>query len=107
MADSSGPKVLTFPLWRGQDTVFTARRKDPVSGNYVHYAPGTTAKIIFTSGKNVVEIQADTIINDAATFIVKSFDVENIRSNATWRLQFTVDGLNEAPVIGKVVRKDA
>lgn len=106
MADSSGPKVLTFPLWRGQDTVFTARRKDPVSGNYVHYAPGTTAKIIFTSGSNVVEIEAKSISGGIAYFDIKSADVENVRGNATWRVQFTVNGRDESPVIGKVVRKD-
>lgn len=105
MADSSGPKVLTFPLWRGQDTVFTARRKDPVSGNYVHYAPGTTAKIVFTSGQNVYEFAA-VIDGDSATFTIDNATVYTVRNNATWRLQFTIDGRDEAPVVGKVVRKD-
>lgn len=105
MSEASGPKVLTFPLWRGQDTVFTARRKDPVSGNYVYYAPGTTAQIIFTSGNNTVSFDA-VIARDIATFTIDSNSVENVRNNATWRIQFTVDGRVEAPVIGKVVRKD-
>ena len=105
MAD--GPKVMQFPLWRGQDTKFVVRRKDPVSGTHVFFTPGTTAKIVFTSGSNVVEVEPDRIENDTASFIIRSSDVESVRNNATWRLQFTVDGLDESPVIGKVVRKDA
>lgn len=103
MAD--GPKVMQLPLWRGQDTKFVARRRDPDSGNYVHYADGTIAKIIFVSGQNVVEVIGD-IYGDTAMFVIHSDDVLNVRSNASWRLQFTVDGRDESPVVGKVIRKD-
>jgi len=102
---SDGPKVLTFPLWKGQDTKFVARRKDPASGNYVHYSDNTTAKIIFISGVSSVEFDA-VIDGETATFVIESAAVESIRNNATWRLQFTVDGRDESPVIGKVERKD-
>lgn len=106
MADElGGPKVLSFPLWRGQDTKFTARRKDPLTGMAVNYSSGTVAKIVFTSGKTVAEFHA-TIEGDAATFVIDHSQVTNIRNNATWRLQFTIDGVDESPVVGKVVRKD-
>lgn len=102
---TNGPKVMQFPLWRGQDTTFIARRKDADSGNYVHYAPGTIAKIIFTSGSNVFEIVGN-IYGDAASFVIQNSIVENVRNNAAWRLQFTIDGRDESPVVGKVIRKD-
>lgn len=107
MADElGGPKVLSFPLWRGQDTKFTARRKDPITGMAMNYSPNTVARIVFTSGKTVAEFAA-TIEGDTATFTIDNDSVANIRNNATWRLQFTIDGVDESPVVGKVVRKDA
>lgn len=104
---TNGPKVMQFPLWHGQDTEFVARRKDNDSGNYVDYAPNTAAKIIFTSGQNVIEVEAKKISGQYAFFVIEHALVENVRNNSTWRLQFTVDGRDESPVIGKVVRKDA
>lgn len=102
MAKQTGPKVLEFPLWEGQDTTFTARRKH--QGKFVPYDPATTAKIIFTSGTTVVEIPG-IIAGDTAAFDVRSEEVVNIRSGATWRVQFTTNAVEEAPVIGKVSRK--
>lgn len=103
---NSGPQVLNFPLWRGQDTSFVARRKDKNSGHYVNFAEDTIAKLIFTSGTTTVEVEGE-IKGNAVFFIVRSDEVESIRNNASWRIQFTIDGRNESPVIGKVVRKDA
>lgn len=105
MEGLDGPKVLTFPLWDGQDTKFTARRTDPHTGQPLAYPENTTAKIIFTSGKNKAEFNA-TIDGDSALFVIDSDAVSNIRNNATWRLQFVIDGRSESPVIGKVSRKN-
>jgi len=98
-----GPQVLDFPLWEWEDTVFIARRKNELK-DFIPYATGTTAKIIFTSGKTVIEVPGE-INGSTATFTVLSDVVANVRNGATWRVQFTVDGLDESPVIGKVSRK--
>ena len=50
----SGPTVITFPLWKGQDTYFVVNRRDPNTGNLIDYDENTSAKVVFTSGKNEV-----------------------------------------------------
>lgn len=105
MAELDGPRVLTFPLWQGQDTKFTARRTDPHTGQPLAYPEDTSAKIVFTSGKNTAEFSA-TIEGDSASFVIDSDAVSGIRNNATWRLQFVIDGRSESPVIGRVSRKN-
>lgn len=97
------PQILDFPLWEGDDTTFIAHRKDE-SGKKIPFSASTVAELVFTSGKTVVRIPGD-IAGGAATFLVKSEEVANVRSGATWRVQFTTDGVEEAPVIGKVSRK--
>lgn len=107
MADLlSGPRVVTFPLWRGQDTYFVVRRKDPDTGAFIDYDETTSAKVVFISGKNEVEFEA-TISGDSAQFHIDDAAVADVKNNSTWRLQFTIDGIDKAPVIGKVSRKDA
>lgn len=101
----SGPKTYTFPLWRGQDSVFTVKRKNPTTGAYTNYEAGTTAKVVFTSGST--ELEFDAVVNGhTAQFIVDDEAVKDVRNGSVWRLQFTVDGIDKAPVVGKVVRKD-
>lgn len=101
-----GPKVVTFPLWRGQDTYFVVRRKDPDTGDFIDYDENTSAKIVFISGKTELEFPA-TIDGDAASFQIDDTLVADVKQNSTWRLQFTINGIDKSPVIGKVSRKDA
>lgn len=102
MAKAPKPKILEFPLWEGQDTRFIARRKE--QGKFVPYDPTTTARIMFISGPTIIEIPG-VIEGDTATFDVRHEEVSKIRGGATWRVQFNVNGTEEAPVIGKVSRK--
>ncbi len=102
MAEAS-KQVMEFPLWEGEDVNFSAKRKSPI-GKYIPFAPKTEAKIIFTSGKTIVEVPG-VINGSVASFTVRADDVANVRNGATWRVQFTIDGKNESPVTGKVVRK--
>ena len=107
MADFlTGPKTFTFPLWRGQDTAFTIRRKHPTTGAYVDYPENTTAKIVFTSSNTDYEFNA-VIDGHEARFSINDDDVVNVRTNSVWRLQFNFGGADRTPVNGKVVRKDA
>lgn len=107
MADLlSGPKVITFPLWRGQDTYFVVKRKDPDTGEFIDYDDNTSAKIVFISGKTELEFPA-VIDGSEAQFLIDDASVVDIKNNSTWRLQFTIDGRDKSPVIGKVSRKDA
>jgi len=107
MADLlSGPKVVTFPLWAGQDTYFVVKRKDPNTGEFINYDSTTTAKVVFISGKTEVEFSA-TIVGNEARFLIDDAGVAGIKNNGTWRLQFTIGGQDKSPVIGKVSRKDA
>ena len=101
----SGPKTYTFPLWRGQDSVFTVNRRDPDTGQYIDYDDGTTAKVVFTSGTTEYTFEAE-IVGHTAQFIVDDQSVADVRNGSMWRLQFTVDGIDRALVVGKVVRKD-
>lgn len=102
----SGPRVITFPLWKGNDTYFVVKRKDPNTGDEIDYDENTTAKVVFTSGKVEVEFQA-TIVGSEAQFLIDDASVVDVKNNSTWRLQFTIDGRDKSPVIGKVSRKDA
>ena len=102
----SGPTVITFPLWKGQDTYFVVNRRDPNTGNLIDYDENTSAKVVFTSGKNEVEFSA-TIVGSQAQFLIDDASVADVKNNSTWRLQFTIDGRDKSPVIGKVSRKDA
>lgn len=102
----SGPRVITFPLWKGQDTYFVVRRKDPNTGLALDYDENTSAKVVFTTGTTSIEFQA-TIEDDKAEFLIDDASVVNVKNNSTWRLQFTIDGIDKSPVIGKVSRKDA
>jgi hypothetical protein len=101
-----GPKNYVFPLWRGQDSAFVVKRKDPVTGSYINYDSGTTAKVVFTAG--TVEIEFPGVISGSqASFFIDDEDVEAVKHNSLWRLQFTINGSDSAPVVGKVSRKDA
>lgn len=101
-----GPKVYVFPLWRGQDTSFVVKRKDADTGEYIDYEDGTTAKIVFSTTTEDLEFDAD-ISGSEAQFFINDDDVVNVKHNSQWRLQFTIDGKDKAPVVGKVARKDA
>lgn len=102
----NGPQVVTFPLWKGQDTYFVVKRKDPNTNQVIDYDENTTAKVVFTSGRNEVEFSA-TIVGSEARFLIDDASVADVKNNSTWRLQFTIDGIDKSPVIGKVSRKDA
>lgn len=107
MADFlAGPVSYMFPLWRGQDTSFVVKRKDPATGDYIDFEEGTTAKIVFVSGAN--EYVFDAVVDGhSASFVINDDDVVNVKTGASWRLQFTINGRDNAPVVGKVSRKDA
>lgn len=102
----SGPTVITFPLWKGQDTYFVVKRRDPDTGDLIDYDQNTTAKVVFTSGRNEVEFSA-VISGSEAQFLIDDASVADVKNNSTWRLQFTINGRDKSPVIGKVSRKDA
>lgn len=102
----SGPKSYTLPLWRGQDTAFTVKRKNPDTNAYINFDAGTTAKIVFTSGTTDYEFSA-TISGSEAHFFIDDDDVVAVKNNSLWRIQFTVNGQDRTPIVGKVVRKDA
>lgn len=107
MADLlGGPKVITFPLWRGQDTYFVVKRRDLETGEFIDYDENTSAKVVFLSGKTELSFTAK-IVGNEAQFLIDDASVENVKNNSTWRLQFTIDGIDKSPVIGKVSRKDA
>lgn len=107
MADFvAGPQSYTFPLWRGQDSSFIVKRKNPATGAYLDYDAGTTAKIVFTSGSTNYEFSA-VITGHQAQFTVDDEAVKDVRNGSLWRLQFTINGKDKSPVVGKVVRKDA
>lgn len=102
----SGPTLVTFPLWKGQDTYFVVKRRHPETNALINYDAGTTAKVVFTLGKEEIEFFA-TITGSQAQFLIDDASVANVKNNSTWRLQFTIDGRDKSPVIGKVSRKDA
>lgn len=107
MADFlDGPESYTFPLWRGQDTAFIVKRKNPTTGAYINYDTGTTAKIVFLSGVTEYSFQA-VISGSEAQFNINDVDVINVKTGSLWRLQFTIGGKDKSPIIGKVIRKDA
>lgn len=107
MADFlSGPKTFTFPLWQGQDITFNVKRKDS-EGVEIPYDAETFAKIIFNAG-TVNEIEFEAVIDGSnAQFIIDDTEVADVKTGSKWRLQFTVDGQDKTPVLGKVSRKDA
>jgi hypothetical protein len=102
----SGPESYNFPLWNGQDTSFIVKRKNSTTGDYINYDAGTTAKIVFVSGTTSYEFPA-VVSGSEAQFSINDQDVVNVKSGSFWRLQFTINGKDKTPIVGKVVRKDA
>ena len=106
MADFvESPLIEPFPLWRGEDTTVVIKRKDS-DGNYIDFSENTSVKIVFVSS-NVEYVAQGVIQGHKAVIVVDDDLVVDVKSGATWRLQFTVNGRDKAPIIGKVVRKDA
>lgn len=108
MADAlKGPLIRSLPLWRGQDTNFVINRFNGRDGSgnpiYLDFPVGTTARIIIDS-KPVVAEEA-VIVGHQATFAVPHDLTDNTKKDTLWRVQFTIDGRDKAPVAGKVVRK--
>lgn len=101
-----GPKSYPIPLWRGQDTCFTIYRRDPETGEHIDYDEDTVVKIVFTTGVVDYEFFAE-IDGPRAKFVIDDQAVLDVRSNSIWRLQFVINGRDRAPIVGKVVRKDA
>lgn len=108
MADFlKGPLIRNFPLWSGEDITFIINRKDPETQEYIDYAENTTAKIVFNVDRDdEVTINA-TITGHEAQFLIDDASVSGVKTGSKWKLQFTISGLDKAPVIGRVNRKDA
>lgn len=97
--------VRTFPLWLGQDTTFTVNRVDS-QGDPLDYDDGTELKVVFFD-LDIDDIESDAVISgSAATFTIKYTDVVDVPTGGPWRMEVSVNGIDKAPVIGKVVRTD-
>ena len=98
--------VRNFPLWSGEDISFVINRKDPDTQEYIDYAAGTSAKIVFNVDKADEIVIPAVISGHEAQFSIDDETVKGVKTGSLWKLQFTVSGKDKAPVIGRVNRKD-